>query len=219
VKRSHRGYDPIKRLLDVVAGLALLVLLSPVLLGTAIAVLLKLGRPVLFSQHRPGKGGRLFTIYKFRTMAATPAETTDAALAVASDADRLTSFGRFLRSSSLDELPELYNVVRGDMSFVGPRPLLPEYLPRYNREQARRHEVRPGITGWAQVNGRNATSWEERFAMDVYYVDNRSLALDARILAMTVGTVVKREGVSAPGSATMEPFDPAPQNTDAEEIS
>lgn len=218
MKHSHRGYDLVKRPLDLAAGLVLLVLLSPVLLAIALAVLITLGSPVLFCQQRPGKNGRLFTIYKFRTMRRAPA-VTNAVSAVASDADRLTPFGRFLRSTSLDELPELWNVLRGEMSFVGPRPLLPEYLLRYDGEQARRHEVRPGITGWAQVNGRNATTWEERFAMDVFYVDNRSLALDARILAMTVAAVLKRKGVSAPGSATMEPFDPARNASSSEEHS
>ncbi len=156
-------------------------------------VRIRLGSPVLFRQPRPGKDARLFTILKFRTMRDTglPASAIDA---VGSDAERLTPFGRFLRAASLDELPELWNVLVGDMSIVGPRPLLPEYLDRYNVTQARRHEVRPGITGWAQVNGRNATSWEERFEMDVYYVDNRSLGLDLRIAFMTVATVFRREG-------------------------
>jgi lipopolysaccharide/colanic/teichoic acid biosynthesis glycosyltransferase len=201
-------YDLVKRAGDIVVSAILLVVLSPVLFVVAIFVRLKLGSPVLFRQRRPGKGGRLFTNLKFRSMRDLPA-TGSAVDAVASDADRLTPFGRFLRASSLDELPELWNVLVGDMSLVGPRPLLPEYLERYNAEQARRHEVRPGITGWAQVNGRNATSWEDRFNMDVYYVDNRSFALDLRVLAMTVGTVLKREGVSSEGSATMEPFDPS----------
>ncbi len=216
MKRSHRAYDALKRVLDVTGAALLLVVLSVVLLVVAVLVRVKLGSPVLFIQSRPGRGGRLFTIYKFRSMrdAAPGVSATDA---VASDAERLTSFGRFLRASSLDELPELWNVLLGQMSFVGPRPLLPEYLDRYNDEQARRHEVRPGITGWAQVNGRNAQSWEDRLAMDVWYVDHRSLALDARILAMTVGTVVKREGVSAPGSATMEPFDPRAEKRENEE--
>jgi len=196
----------------------LLVLLSPILLVIALAVRVNLGSPVLFRQPRPGKGGAIFTISKFRTMRHA-GDASTAVTNVATDADRLAPFGRFLRSTSLDELPEIWNVLVGDMSLVGPRPLLPEYLPRYNEEQARRHEVRPGITGWAQVNGRNATTWKERFAMDVYYVDNRSLALDLRILAMTVGTVLTRKGVTAPGSASMEPFDPARDSSGDEETS
>lgn len=208
MKRSHRVYDAVKRLVDAVVSAILLVVLSPLLLVVAVLVRVNLGSPVLFCQQRPGKNGRLFTIVKFRSMrdAANAGSAVDA---VASDAERLTPFGRFLRSTSIDELPELWNVVVGDMSIVGPRPLLPEYLERYNDEQARRHEVRPGITGWAQVNGRNATSWEDRFKMDVFYVDNRSAALDLKILGMTVSTVLNREGVSSASSATMEPFDPA----------
>ncbi len=200
-------YEIAKRTLDIVASTLLLVVLSPILLVVAVAVRIALGAPVLFRQSRPGRGGELFRILKFRTMREA-AEDTDAVTAVASDAERLTRLGRFLRATSLDELPTLLNVARGDMSFVGPRPLLPEYLPRYNDEQARRHEVRPGITGWAQVNGRNATSWEDRLAMDVWYVDHRSLRLDARILLLTVGTVLSRAGVSAEGVETMRPFDP-----------
>jgi len=211
VKRSHRVYDVIKRLGDILAAALGLIVLSPVLAVTAALVRARLGSPVLFTQHRPGKNGRLFTIYKFRTMLEAPSDAT-AAEAVDTDAQRLTSFGRALRASSLDELPELWNVLVGDMSLVGPRPLLPEYLARYNERQARRHEVRPGITGWAQVNGRNATTWEERLEMDVYYVDHRSLSLDLRVIAKTIGTVVGRSGVSAEGHATMEPFDPAREN-------
>lgn len=185
-----------KRLLDLALALPGLVLLSPVLLLTALCVRLLLGPGVLFRQVRPGLYGRPFTILKFRTMRAGPG----------TDAERLTPFGRFLRGTSLDELPELLNVLAGDMSLVGPRPLLMQYLPRYTREQARRHEVPPGITGWAQVNGRNAQTWEERFALDVWYVDNRSLALDLRILARTVLAVLRRQGISAPGAATMPEF-------------
>jgi lipopolysaccharide/colanic/teichoic acid biosynthesis glycosyltransferase len=206
VKRSHRAYDAVKRLLDIVASAALLVVLSPLLLVIALLVRVNLGSPVLFAQQRPGKNGRIFTLYKFRTMQVASAERD--VEAVASDAERLTRFGRVLRATSLDELPELWNVLVGQMSIVGPRPLLVEYLERYNSEQARRHEVRPGITGWAQVNGRNAVDWDERFAMDVWYVDNRSFLLDAKIAWMTIAAVVKREGVSAEGQATMEPFDP-----------
>jgi len=207
VKPSRRPYDIVKRLADIVFSAVLLVVLSPVLLVLALLVRAKLGSPILFTQMRPGLGGRLFRLRKFRSMLPVPAETP-AASAVASDAERLTRFGRLLRSTSLDELPELYNVLVGEMSIVGPRPLLPEYLERYNETQARRHEVRPGITGWAQVNGRNSVTWEERLAADVYYVDHRSLALDLRILVLTIGAVLDRSGVSAPGSATMEPFDP-----------
>ena len=205
VKRSHRAYDAGKRVLDVLTAATLLVVLSPVLILTALLVRVKLGSPVVFTQSRPGRHGRVFTIYKFRSMR-DAAQTSDAVSAVGSDAERLTRFGRILRSTSLDELPELVNVILGQMSIVGPRPLLVEYLPRYNDLQARRHEVRPGITGWAQVNGRNAVSWDERFEMDVWYVDNRSLILDLRILVMTVKTVFRREGVSAAGHATVEPF-------------
>jgi sugar transferase EpsL len=205
VKRSHTVFDATKRLVDLVVSAVALVVLSPVLLVVAILVRAKLGSPVIFRQQRPGKGGRLFTVYKFRTMR-DPAPGSTGADAVTTDAERLTPFGRTLRSTSLDELPELANVFLGQMSIVGPRPLLPEYLDRYNEEQARRHEVRPGITGWAQVNGRNALSWDERFKLDVYYVDHRSFAFDARILFKTISAVVSRQGVSAPGSETMQPF-------------
>jgi sugar transferase EpsL len=206
VKRSHRVNDALKRLFDVLASAFALVLLSPVLLVTALLVRSRLGSPVIFKQQRPGKNGQLFTILKFRTM--KDAAVTDSVSAVGTDADRLTPFGRKLRSTSLDELPELLNVLRGDMSLVGPRPLLTEYLERYNATQARRHEVRPGITGWAQVNGRNAVSWDERFEMDVWYVDNRSILLDLKILGMTVAAVFSRSGVSSATHATMEPFEP-----------
>ncbi len=185
----------------------LLVVLSPVLLVVALLVRVKLGSPVLFRQQRPGRDGKLFTIYKFRTMR-DARDTAGDVDAVATDAERLTPFGRILRSTSLDELPELWNVLLGEMSFVGPRPLLTEYLDRYNETQARRHEVRPGITGWAQVNGRNAVSWQERFEMDVWYVDHRSFALDARILLDDrQDGRAQREGVSAPDSETMKPFE------------
>ncbi len=213
MKHSHRVYDAVKRVIDVAISAAALLLLSPVLAGIAIAVRVKLGAPVLFQQPRPGRNARIFTLYKFRSMRDLPAHTT-AVDAVATDAERLTPFGRRLRSTSLDELPSFVNVLKGDMSLVGPRPLLPEYVPRYNEAQARRHEVRPGITGWAQVNGRNATSWEERFEMDVWYVDHRSVWLDLKIAYMTIATVFGRSGVSAPGEATMAPFDPAAQRKD-----
>lgn len=183
------------------AGLALLVLGLPLSL-LACLVRLRLGSPVLFRQVRPGLHGRPFTLVKFRTM--TDARGQDGALLP--DAQRLGSFGSMLRSSSLDELPELWNVLRGDMSLVGPRPLLMEYLSLYSPEQARRHEVRPGITGWAQVNGRNALSWDERFSLDVWYVQHRTLRLDLQILWLTVRKVLTREGISAKGEATMPKF-------------
>jgi lipopolysaccharide/colanic/teichoic acid biosynthesis glycosyltransferase len=187
-----------KRAIDIgVASISLLAL-APVLLALALAVRATMGAPVLFRQRRTGRGGRPFTLLKLRTMRAGRPGTPDAA--------RLTRLGRWLRAWSLDELPQLWNVLRGDMSLVGPRPLLPEYVPRYTPEQARRHEVRPGLTGLAQVSGRNALSWEEKFALDVRYVDERSLALDLRILWRTVVAVVRREGVSAAGHATMPEF-------------
>ena len=191
-----------KRLLDLTAALLGLIVLALPLLVLVALVRRKLGRPAFFRQTRPGLHGRPFQMVKFRTM--TDARGPDGALLP--DAERLTPFGRFLRSTSLDELPELWNVLRGDMSLVGPRPLLMEYLPLYTPEQARRHAVRPGITGWAQVNGRNALSWEEKFALDVWYVDHQSLALDISILWRTVRKVLVREGISAAGEATMGKF-------------
>jgi lipopolysaccharide/colanic/teichoic acid biosynthesis glycosyltransferase len=188
-----------KRLLDVVLSALGLIMLSPVLLALAIAIRLGLGAPILFRQVRPGLRGRPFTLYKFRSLTADPDGTR-------SDAERLTRLGSLLRRTSLDELPELWNVLRGDMSLVGPRPLLMEYLPLYTAEQARRHDVRPGITGWAQINGRNAISWEEKFRLDLWYVDHRSLLLDLRILALTLGRVIAGEGISEPGQATATPF-------------
>jgi sugar transferase EpsL len=192
----------LKRAFDAAAAAAALAVLSPVLAGVALGVGWKLGCPVLFRQPRPGLHGRPFEMVKFRTMT----DARDANGHPLPDAERLPAFGRFLRSTSLDELPELWNVLRGDMSLVGPRPLLMEYLPLYTPEQARRQEVRPGITGWAQVNGRNALSWEEKFALDVWYIDNRSLWLDLRILAATVRQVLRRDGISAAGEATMPAF-------------
>lgn len=191
-----------KRLFDLVLTIPALVILSPVLVVFGFFVRVKLGTPVLFRQQRPGLGGRPFWLLKFRTM--TDARGADGVLL--SDAQRLTAFGRFLRAASLDELPELMNVLKGDMSLVGPRPLLMQYLERYTPEQARRHEVRPGLTGWAQVNGRNAITWEEKFKLDVWYVDNWSLWLDVKIIAMTIWKILKREGISQPGQATMEEF-------------
>ena len=180
----------------------LLTMLSPFLAFVALAVWATLGSPVLFAQVRPGLAERPFRLFKFRTM--TGAKGADGV--PLPDQDRLTPFGRFLRSTSLDELPELWNVLRGDMSLVGPRPLLLEYLPRYSSEQARRHTVRPGITGWAQVCGRNALSWDERFRLDVWYVDNVALRLDISILLRTVGSVLRREGISSGSHATMQKF-------------
>jgi len=191
-----------KRFFDLLAAsIGLLVLVLPLLL-LAFLIRLKLGRPVFFRQVRPGMYGKPFRMVKFRTMT----DARDASGALLADAQRLTPFGRFLRSSSLDELPELWNVFRGDMSFVGPRPLLMEYMPLYSPSQARRHEVRPGITGWAQVNGRNAISWADKFALDVWYVDHRSMLLDIRILWMTFGKVLIRDGINAPGDVTMPVF-------------
>jgi len=191
-----------KRLFDLLlASLALIVLGVP-LLVLIWMVRTRLGSPVFFRQTRPGLHGKAFVMVKFRTM--TGACGPDGQLLP--DAERLTAFGRFLRATSLDELPELWNVIKGDMSLVGPRPLLMEYLPLYSPEQARRHEVRPGVTGWAQVNGRNALGWDEKFALDVWYVDNRSLWLDIRILWLTVRKVLVREGISAAGEATMSKF-------------
>ncbi|HEX7117789.1 MAG TPA: sugar transferase [Longimicrobiales bacterium] len=192
----------LKRGFDLLAACVGLVILAPVLAGVAVAVRVALGRPVLYRQLRPGRGGRPFVLYKFRTMR----EAYDERGRPLPDDVRMTRLGAFLRSTSLDELPELYNVLRGEMSLVGPRPLLPEYLPLYTAEQARRHAVRPGITGWAQVNGRNATTWEERLAQDVWYVDNRSFILDLRILLLTIAKVFRREGISHPGHVSMEKF-------------
>ena len=191
-----------KRLLDVVGATIGLIVISPVQVAAAMAVRWDLGSPILFRQERPGLGGRAFTLLKFRTMR----EGVDDCGSVIPDAQRLTRLGRRMRALSLDELPELWNVLRGDMSLVGPRPLLMEYLPRYSPEQARRHEVRPGITGWAQVCGRNALTWEEKFALDVWYVDNVSFGLDLKILWRTVRAVLSREGISAPGHETMPEF-------------
>ena len=197
----------IKRPLDFLLALIAVVLLSPVLRVTAVLVRVKLGSPVLFRQERPGRYGRIFRLIKFRTM--TDARSADGTLLP--DADRLTPFGRKLRATSLDELPELFNVLRGDMSLVGPRPLLVRYLPRYNAHQARRHEVRPGFTGLAQVHGRNAISWEEKFDWDVKYVDHVTFLGDCRILLATVKTVFSHEGISSGTSATMEEFMGTPE--------
>lgn len=192
----------IKRLLDIVLSGAALVILSPVLLITAVLVRIKLGSPVIFTQERPGKDEKVFKLHKFRSMTDARDENGN----LLPDKDRLTGFGKKLRSLSIDELPELWDIFRGKMSFVGPRPLLVKYLPLYNAEQRHRHDVRPGLTGWAQVHGRNLTSWEERFEYDVEYVNNISFALDVKIIIMTIRCVFAREGINAEGSATMEDF-------------
>lgn len=192
----------LKRLFDLLVSTILLILLSPVMLVIAVLVRVKLGKPVLFSQERPGLRGRPFRLYKFRTMR----DLRDADGRLLPDEERLTKFGRFLRASSLDELPEMVNVLKGEMSLVGPRPLLVTYLNRYTPEQARRHEALPGITGWAQVNGRNALTWEDKFCLDVWYVDHQSLWLDVKILFLTLWKALKREGINAPGSATAPEF-------------
>ncbi len=188
--------------MDIFGAVIGLLVLSPLLLILALIVRLKLGRPVLYAQVRPGKHGRPFTLYKFRTMK----NATDPDGLSLPDEQRLTGLGRFLRSCSLDELPELFNVLKGEMSLVGPRPLLIEYLELYTPEQARRHEVRPGITGWAQVKGRNLLAWEKRFALDVWYVDQRNFWLDIKILILTLMQVLRRQGISAEGNVTMPPF-------------
>jgi lipopolysaccharide/colanic/teichoic acid biosynthesis glycosyltransferase len=192
----------LKRTFDCVVALFGLTALAPLFVVIAVLVRWRLGSPVFFTQLRPGLAGRPFRLVKFRTMV----DGRDAQGRELPDAERLTRFGRFLRSTSLDELPELYNVLLGDMSLVGPRPLLMEYLPLYSAHQRRRHEVRPGITGWAQVNGRNAISWERKFDLDVWYVDNASFWLDLKILWLTVWHVLRREGISGQGSATAERF-------------
>jgi lipopolysaccharide/colanic/teichoic acid biosynthesis glycosyltransferase len=192
----------LKRGMDIVVAALALILLAPLLLLLAVLVRLQLGSPVLFRQVRPGRAARPFILCKFRTMR----DAHDAAGRALPDAQRLTGFGRFMRRTSLDELPELWNVLTGDMSLVGPRPLLMDYLELYSPEQARRHEVRPGITGWAQVNGRNALTWEEKFRLDVWYVDNRSLMLDLKILCLTALRVLTAHGVNQAGQATVERF-------------
>lgn len=192
----------LKRALDIVGAAGVLVLLGPYMMFITLLIRIKLGRPVLFRQTRPGKKGHPFTLLKFRSMSDT--RGVDGALAP--DQDRLTPFGLWLRATSSDELPALFNVLRGEMSLVGPRPLLMEYLDRYTPEQARRHEIRPGITGWAQIKGRNALIWEEKFRLDIWYVDNRSLWLDLKILAITMARVLRRDGISADGHVTMPEF-------------
>ena len=192
----------IKRALDILSATVGLIVFSPILIVIALMIWREMGSPILFRQTRPGTNGKPFQMIKFRTMR----NAIDADGRPLPDSERLTKLGRLLRSSSLDELPELWNVLKGDMSLVGPRPLLMEYLPLYSPEQARRHEVRPGVTGWAQVNGRNAISWNEKFALDVWYVDNRTLWLDLKIIWFTIRKVIKRDGISAAGEATMSRF-------------
>lgn len=197
--RNHRRYDALKRLFDIGASTIGLVITAPIQAGVAVVVFATHGKPVLFRQKRPGKDGKVFELVKFRTMLLPNKNHV-------TDEERLTQVGRLLRSTSLDELPTLWNVLKGDMSLIGPRPLLVSYLDHYTPEQARRHEVRPGITGLAQVRGRNQVSWEQRFQIDVEYVDNRSVALDLKILLLTVRSVIRREGISQEGHATMSPF-------------
>ncbi|MEE1920018.1 sugar transferase [Pseudomonas asiatica] len=193
----------LKRLFDIAASACGLLLLAPIYLVIAWLIHRKLGAPVMFRQRRPGLNGKPFEMVKFRTMR----DAVDANGNPLPDSKRMTAFGSFLRSASLDELPELWNVLKGDMSLVGPRPLLMEYLPLYSTEQYRRHEVRPGVTGWAQVNGRNALSWEEKFRLDVWYVDNQSLWLDLKIIFLTIKKVLARDGISADGEVTMSRFE------------
>jgi sugar transferase EpsL len=199
----------LKNAFDRGASVCALLVCWPLVLAVSLSVRLSMGRPVLFRQRRPGRDGKPFTLLKFRTMS----ECYDKHGNLLPDSERLTRLGRFIRGISLDELPQLWNVLRGDISLVGPRPLLMEYLPRYSPEQARRHDVLPGITGWAQINGRNALTWDEKFALDLWYVDNWSLKLDALILIKTLGKVVKREGISSAEHATMPPFLPSRLDT------
>jgi sugar transferase EpsL len=198
-----------KRSIDLIASALGLLLISPIMLILAILIRLKLGSPIIFSQERPGYQGKSFMMSKFRTMTDERDENDE----LLPDGDRLTPFGKFLRSASLDELPGLLNVLKGEMSLVGPRPLLVRYLDKYTPEQARRHDVKPGITGWAQVNGRNAISWEQKFKLDVWYVDNQSLILDLKILLMTIKKVVVREGISQANQATMTLFEGSPEES------
>ncbi|WDP88905.1 MAG: sugar transferase [Desulfobacter sp.] len=197
-------YSTAKRILDIALSTIALVGLFPLLLAVSFLVKVSIGSPVLFKQKRPGLNAKPFLIYKFRTMT----DERDAEGSLLSDEKRMTKLGLFLRAASIDELPELINVLKGNMSLVGPRPLLMKYIERYSTEQARRHEVMPGITGWAQVNGRNALTWEEKFKLDVWYVDNQSFGLDLKILLITLKKVIKREGISAEGMATVSEFNP-----------
>jgi sugar transferase EpsL len=201
-RRTAAGYRG-KRAVDLLLTIPALIVLAPVFVIVALVIRIRLGAPILFRQVRPGLDGTPFTIYKFRTMR----DIRDERGQPLPDVERLTALGRFLRATSLDELPELLNVLKGDMSLVGPRPLLMDYLERYSREQARRHDTRPGITGWSQAHGRNALSWEERFRLDVWYVDHQSLWLDIRIILLTIVKIVTREGINQPGRATADPFE------------
>lgn len=206
-------YKHIKRLFDFVSAFLALIVFSLLLAVVAVLVKVKLGSPVIFKQERPGLNNKVFTLYKFRTMTDERDENGE----LLPDEVRLTKFGQFLRNTSIDELPELINILKGDMSVIGPRPLLVQYIPLYNEHQARRAEVKPGLSGWAQVNGRNSVTWEDKFDMDVYYVDNLSLALDIKILFMTVKNVIKREGISSDTSATMEAFTGTPEKKEETE--
>lgn len=199
-----------KRIFDLCAVIPALVALLPLFLGLAVLIRFRLGQPVLFRQKRPGLDGRPFVMMKFRTMT----DERDSAGDFLPDAKRLTPLGKFLRNASLDELPELWNVLKGEMGLVGPRPLLMQYLERYSPEQARRHEVKPGLTGWAQVNGRNAISWEEKFRLDVWYVDNQSFLLDLKILFMTISRIIRKEGIQAASHASMPEFMGSKKNED-----
>lgn len=197
-----------KRLLDLLLSSLLLIILFPIVLLTALVIRIKLGSPILFKQQRPGLHGKIFVLYKFRSMT----DERDSFGKLLPDQIRLTSFGKFLRKCSLDEFPQLINVIKGDMSLIGPRPLLTDYLPLYTKEQAKRHNVRPGITGWAQVNGRNAITWEEKFKLDVWYVENRNFVLDLKILFLTVKKVIVSDGISNENHVTMPDFDGVPHN-------
>lgn len=199
---NRTGYELLKRAMDVVGAMSVLIIASPAMAAVALLIAVRMGRPIFFSQDRPGKDAKIFKLWKFRTML-----NVDATKGLVEDGERLTALGRFLRTTSLDELPTMINVLLGDMSFIGPRPLLVRYLDRYTSKQARRHEVRPGVTGLAQCKGRNALTWEEKFDWDISYVENRSLVLDARILLWTFASVIRREGISAKDHATMPEFE------------
>lgn len=202
MKRNGKSTPLIKRVFDVLFSLIVVIILSPVFIVVSAVLVISDGFPVFFTQSRPGKNGNPFKLHKFRTMKVVRNQNDE----LSADGDRITKFGNFLRRTSLDELPELFNVLKGEMSIVGPRPLLMQYLGRYSDEQSRRHEVLPGITGWAQINGRNAISWEEKFRLDVWYVDNWTFRLDFRIILQTIWKVIKGEGISQPGRATMDEF-------------
>lgn len=210
IKLLPKSMPVVKRLMDLTLTVPVLIILSPILILISLMVAIWHGFPVLFRQKRPGLMGEIFTIYKFRSMR----NQVDSEGNPLPDAQRITPLGQFLRATSLDELPELLNVLKGEMSWVGPRPLLVEYLPLYSPEQSRRHDVLPGITGWAQVHGRNALSWEEKFRLDVWYVDHWSIWLDIKVMAMTIGKVLRREGISQPGEATAERFTGSPSQVD-----